>query len=92
MTVDKSDVFDLVGRTLADKYEVERFVAKGGFGSVYYARHIELDVPVAIKVLMVPDRYEGELRTEFLDGFRLEARTIAALAHPAICACSTTAR
>jgi len=84
MTVDKSDVFGLVGRTLADKYEVERFVAKGGFGSVYYARHIELDAPVAIKVLMVPDRYEGELRAEFLEGFRLEARTIAALAHPAI--------
>ena len=84
MTVDKSDVFGLVGRTLADKYEVERFVARGGFGSVYYARHIELDAPVAIKVLMVPDRYEGELRAEFLDGFRLEARTLAALAHPAI--------
>ncbi|TAK20011.1 MAG: serine/threonine protein kinase [Myxococcaceae bacterium] len=84
MTGDKSDVFGLVGRTLAGKYEVERFVAKGGFGSVYYARHIELDAPVAIKVLMVPDRYEGELRAEFLDGFRLEARTIAALAHPAI--------
>jgi len=84
MTENKSDVFGLVGRTLAGKYEVERFVAKGGFGSVYYARHIELDAPVAIKVLMVPDRYEAELRAEFLDGFRLEARTIAALAHPAI--------
>jgi serine/threonine protein kinase len=81
---DNSDTFGLVGRTLAEKYKVERVVAKGGFGTVYCARHIALDVPVAIKVLRVPDRFEGELRAEFLDGFKLEARTIASLAHPAI--------
>lgn len=81
---DNPDTFGLVGRTLAEKYKVERVVAQGGFGTVYCARHTALDVPVAIKVLRVPDRFEGELRAEFLDGFKLEARTIASLAHPAI--------
>ncbi len=81
---DNSDTFGLAGRTLAGKYEVERVVARGGFGTVYCARHIALDVPVAIKVLRVPERFEGELRAEFLERFKLEARTIAALAHPAI--------
>jgi serine/threonine protein kinase len=81
---DTSDTFGLVGQTLAGKYRVERVIAKGGFGAVYYARHIELDTPVAIKVLMVPDRFHGESRVEFLEMFKMEARTIAALAHAAI--------
>lgn len=81
---DTSDTFGLVGQTLAGKYRVERVIAKGGFGAVYHARHIELDTPVAIKVLMVPDRFHGESRAEFLEMFKLEARTIASLAHAAI--------
>ena len=81
---DTSDTFALSGQTLAGKYAVERVVAKGGFGTVYYARHVELQTPVAVKVLMVPDRFQGDLRAEFLDKFKLEARTIAALAHAAI--------
>ncbi|MDB4928363.1 MAG: Serine/threonine protein kinase, partial [Myxococcaceae bacterium] len=81
---DNRDPFALVGRTLANKYRVDRVVAKGGFGTVYCARHLQLDAPVALKVLMVPDRFSGELRAEFLEMFKREARTIAALAHPSI--------
>jgi serine/threonine protein kinase len=81
---DTSDTFDLLGRTFAEKYKVEGVVARGGFGVVYRARHIELDTPVALKVLMVPERFCGALRVEFLEMFKREARTIGALAHPAI--------
>jgi serine/threonine protein kinase len=81
---DTPDTFALAGQTLASKYAVERVVAKGGFGTVYFARHVELQTPVAVKVLMVPDRFQGELRAEFLEKFKLEARTIASLAHAAI--------
>ncbi|MEJ7617311.1 MAG: hypothetical protein WKF30_10215 [Pyrinomonadaceae bacterium] len=41
----------LVGRTLDNQYEIERFIAAGGMGSVYRARHILLGDPVAIKIL-----------------------------------------
>ncbi|MFO0603679.1 MAG: serine/threonine-protein kinase [Polyangiales bacterium] len=84
MSEEAQDVFGLVGRALLDKYLVDRVVAKGGFGTVYQGRHLELQTPVAVKVLMVPDRFQGDLREEFLEKFRLEARTIAALNHPAI--------
>ncbi|MDP3218157.1 MAG: serine/threonine-protein kinase, partial [Deltaproteobacteria bacterium] len=81
---DTTDTFGLVGETLAGKYRVERVIAKGGFGAVYYARHTELDTPVAIKVLMVPGRFHDGSRAEFLEMFKREARTIASLGHAAI--------
>lgn len=79
-----SDRFDLLGRTFVGRYRVERVVAKGGFGVVYQARHVDLDTPVALKVLAVPEAFRAALRPGFIEMFEREARTIAALAHPAI--------
>jgi serine/threonine protein kinase len=45
-----NDQFRLVGTRL-DDYDVERVVAAGGFGIVYFARHHALGRSVAIKVL-----------------------------------------
>jgi serine/threonine protein kinase len=42
----------LPGQMLADKYRVERMLGSGGMGVVVAARHIELNVLVAIKFLL----------------------------------------
>lgn len=75
---------DLLGETLAGRYAVLARVARGGFGVVYRGRHVELDAPVAIKVLTATDRYAGDARAEWLAMFQREARTLAALNHPAL--------
>jgi len=48
---------------------------QGGQGSVWRARHVELDRPVALEVLHAP---EGRA----VDRFRQEARILARLDHP----------
>ena len=42
---------DLIGEVLGGKYLVEGRLGRGGFGTVYRAKDIMLDAPVAIKVL-----------------------------------------
>ncbi len=84
MSLEIAPSANLCGRTLDGKYALERFVAKGGYGAVYKGTHLALDCPVAVKVLVTPERYQGPMRARFLANFRQEARTIAALRHPAI--------
>ncbi len=79
-----SDVFELVGKTLARKYRVERVVAEGGFGIVYAGRHLELDLPIAIKVLR-PQLDDGVTAwSDHVELFVEEAKAIARLHHPAV--------
>ncbi len=59
-------------------FEVESLLGKGGMGSVYRARQVSLDRPVALK-LLVP--YLA-LDKDFVARFRREARAAAALNHP----------
>ncbi len=40
----------LVGRTFVDRYRLEKFIDRGGFGAVYRAMDIRFDKVVAIKV------------------------------------------
>jgi alpha-tubulin suppressor-like RCC1 family protein len=65
---------------LADEYDVERELGRGGTAVVYAARDRALARPVAIK-LVVP---AGE--PERLEGLAREARTAAQLVHPNIVA------
>jgi serine/threonine-protein kinase len=74
----------LTGQVLLGRYEVGPCVARGGFASVHRGRHRELDIPVAIKVLAEPEGRSEEARAAWLSLFRQEAKTIAALNHPAI--------
>jgi len=71
----------LVGRQLGP-YRIESLIGAGGMGEVYAAHDTRLDRRVAVKVLPshFADRPESRQRLES------EARAIAALSHPHICA------
>jgi len=64
---------------LAQEYEVERELGRGGMGMVFKAVEIELGRPVALKVLP-PGLGQGAAA----ERFRREARLVAALDHPSI--------
>jgi tetratricopeptide (TPR) repeat protein len=68
------------GSTLGS-YRIEEFIASGGMGELYKARHSELERWVAIKILG-----EGIGRSEVaLRRFRREAKSASRLEHPHIC-------
>lgn len=69
-----------VTEALADNYSVVRVLGRGAVGAVYLALDRTLQRYVAIKVLQQPLTFDADLRERFLR----EARTNAALAHPAI--------
>jgi serine/threonine-protein kinase len=65
---------------IAGRYSLERELGRGGMGVVYLANEVDLDRPVAIK-LLPPERAANErLKARFLH----EARTAAKLSHPNI--------
>ena len=53
----------LVGRTLADRYEIEEMIGRGGMSLVYRARDRRLYRPVAVKIISIPASDDGEHRT-----------------------------
>ena len=66
------------GAVLAGKYQIERPLTRGGMGSIWVARHLKLDMPVAVK-LMAPalaETVEGRAR------FEREARAAALIQSP----------
>ena len=63
-------------------YEIVSAVGAGGMGEVYRARDTRLEREVAVKVLS-RDLTSSQIARE---RFQREARTIAALHHPHICA------
>jgi serine/threonine protein kinase len=65
-------------RLIAEKYRLDRQVGRGGVGAVYEGTHIELDRPIAIKLLL-PDFISDP---NALKRFRREARATARLNHP----------
>jgi serine/threonine protein kinase len=69
---------DLIGRVIGGRYKVTRVVGRGGMGVVYGGEHLELGLPVAIKVL--PTSYARD--TETLKRFEREARTASRVRHP----------
>jgi serine/threonine-protein kinase len=61
-------------------YEVERELGRGGMGVVYLARDLQLNRPVALKMILSGE-YAGP---EQLRRFRNEAETAARVHHPGI--------
>jgi len=72
----------LTGGTRLGPYEIISALGNGGMGEVYRARDTRLDRTVAIKVLAASLVGDPDLR----ERFDREARAIAALDHPHICA------
>jgi serine/threonine-protein kinase len=69
----------LVGRVIGGgKYAMDRVIGSGGMGTVYLARHVTLNKPVAVKVLN-PSLVYNE---EFLAAFQREALAASRLDHP----------
>lgn len=60
-------------------YRLERVLGAGGMGQVFLARDLTLDRPVAIKFLIATQDEHARRR------LLAEARSVAALDHPAIC-------
>ncbi len=64
------DPLNIAGKTLAEKYEVERLVGEGGFAVVYKARHAIWEQPVAIKFFnglsAAPEDQRDELKRAFI--------------------------
>jgi eukaryotic-like serine/threonine-protein kinase len=54
------------GDIIGGKYEVERILGMGGMGVVLAARHLELDEPVAIKMLLPHLPASGEAAARFV--------------------------
>ncbi len=69
----------LIGMNL-DGYQLERRIGRGGMGTVYLAKQLSLDRPVAMKILS-DDLARNE---KFTKMFHAEARAAAKLHHPNI--------
>src|ERR1700722_8676177 len=69
-----------VEQVLAQTFELDREIGRGGMGIVYLARDRGLKRPVAIKVLPPELSFRSDIRSRFLR----EAETAAQLSHPNI--------
>src|SRR5262245_4888375 len=70
----------LVGTLINGKFRVDRAIARGGMGRIYYGTQAPLDRPVALKIVKADSIDEEE--SQFLKRFLLEASILAKLQHP----------
>ncbi|MGH7296096.1 MAG: serine/threonine-protein kinase, partial [Polyangiaceae bacterium] len=71
----------LLGTVLLDRVRIERPIARGGMGKVYFGEQVGMKRPCAIKILD-PRLAGGGDVDEFARRFLLEASTAAKLTHP----------
>jgi len=67
-----------VPQLIAGRFRIERQIGTGGMGAVYLATHLDLERPVAVKII----RPEFAADADVSDRFLREARTMAKLRHP----------
>ena len=70
---------DAEGYVIAQKYRLESLLGEGGMGAVWRAFNLQLEVPVAVKLLRA-----GMGSVELAERLRVEARAAAKLVHPCI--------
>ena len=71
---------DLIGRSIAGRYEIIEKAGNGGMATVYKAKDMVLNRFVAVKVL----KEEFTTDEEFIRRFNVEAQSAAGLTHPNI--------
>ena len=71
-------VRELTETTLAGRYELQSLLGRGGMSSVYRARDLALDRPVAVKIMSDELLQQPTMRARF----EREARAAARIAHP----------
>ena len=67
-------------RVLAERYELEKIIGEGGMATVWRARDVRLDRPVAVKLMADKISNDADFRARFLQ----EARAAASISHPNI--------
>ncbi|QRN93656.1 protein kinase [Archangium violaceum] len=77
-TLARGEADEYIGRTIAQKYQVEALIGEGGMGKVYRARQVALDKLVVLKVLR--HTLLGDDRT--VARFKREAKAASRLNHP----------
>jgi formylglycine-generating enzyme required for sulfatase activity len=73
------DPLSLNGKTIADKYRIERLVGEGGFAVVYRAMHAIWNKPVAIKFFNGLSSAPADQRGEFQQAFIQEGALLTEL-------------
>jgi formylglycine-generating enzyme required for sulfatase activity len=71
----------LIDETLAGRYRILKVLGRGGMGTVYLAKDVQLGRKVAVKIPMIVD--SGD--TTFLKRLKREAGIAAGFQHPNIC-------
>src|SRR5436305_810889 len=69
---------EMIGRVLDEQYQIEEFIAEGGMGAVYKARHTMLGDKVAIKILPP----EMRRNAAWLKRFQREGQAARRFHHP----------
>ncbi len=77
MSVGAKNLDQNVGRVVADRFEVLSLIGSGGMGSVYRARQVGLDRPVALKLLKEEASWDPDTVTRF----HREAKAMSLLQH-----------
>lgn len=66
------------GTVLSKRFKLIKPIGSGGMAVVWLAKHLDLDIPVALKMLRSVDAHSSVARARF----EKEARLVAALQHP----------
>jgi len=61
---DRTDPF--LGRILAGKYRIVKLIGEGGIGRVYRARHVHMNLSVAVKILADEASVELDVKERFI--------------------------
>ncbi|MBI1948934.1 MAG: response regulator [Deltaproteobacteria bacterium] len=64
-----------MGARIGGRYQITGVISEGGYGTVYSARHLDLDQDVAVKVV------RGRLQRSTVDQFRREAQLACRVRH-----------
>lgn len=65
------------GVIIANKYRIEEAIARGGFSVIYRGTHIDMQRPVALKLMALDD----QVQASWLERFEREARLASQLTH-----------